>query len=351
MCAPGLISNTYIDKPFRTSLPICESKMIQRNTQMDCSFVSNPWFEEPQGNLQTYESSTWTSFYILGSSKSVTCACANDLGFLSQPKQRKNNTPPAKLSELFRFQQLKCKFSWSHRLLGSLCHFSQFQSPKIRSFSTWHRWNTEWLLHSEVCSASPNNRHHKAKVNKNWSNCQLPPWDLTKEGRALTLVLPSGLGSPIVAEQKTASQTWNKLPKAPWKVVLCEVNPGQLLKLSNTFVVSRAALPEAPSRACNGSFVVRQQIILKCMNADMIYGWLWLSQSRDNHGYLKIMTLIVYGMVPLFCPMFHPFFVCFHAQEHLFPIWTCRRSSNVTTHETTPTVNTRTPATNVKLMR
>jgi hypothetical protein len=37
-------------------------------------------------------------------------------------------------------------------------------------------------------------------------------------------------------------------------------------------VVSRAALPEAPSRACNGSFVVRQQIILKCMNADMIYG-------------------------------------------------------------------------------
>lgn len=82
-----------------------------------------------------------------------------------------------------------------------------------------------------------------------------------------------------------------------------------------------------------------------------IWGWLWLSQSRDNHGYLKIMTLIVYGMVPLFCPMFHPFFVCFHAQEHLFPIWTCRRSSNVTTHETTPTVNTRTPATNVKLMR
>ena len=84
----------------------------------------------------------------------------------------KNHTPPTKLSELFQFQQLKCKLSWSHRLLGSLCYCSQFQSPKIRGLATWNNWNTDWLQ-SDVCSALPAGTKKPRSTTEATANCRL----------------------------------------------------------------------------------------------------------------------------------------------------------------------------------
>ena len=96
------------------------------------------------------------------------------------------------------------------------------------------------------------------------------------------------------SEQKTASQTWNKLPKTPWKAAL----HAKKKQLSVPFVAPKAAPPEPLSKACNGSFAVWLWVAKtaanhsKCTNADRTYGVV------SKQGYPKIMTFIGLITVP-----------------------------------------------------